>query len=53
MTSTQTTQTPEGADQLEDHDIGESAESLHVVDSDHEIAAEAARRQARQDPLQG
>lgn len=44
-------QAPEDQRDVHDADVS-TAESRHV-EPDHEVAAQAARRQARQDPLQG
>jgi hypothetical protein len=46
--ATETTHAPEDADHHKDVDHDKSAS-----DAEHVAAAEAARRQARQDPLQG
>ena len=51
MSSTEHTQAPESGDHRENDDRQETGQSQG--ESDHSIAAEAARRQARQDPLQG
>jgi len=53
MSVTETPRAPEGADHHEDTRYEESGHNGSTREAELTAAVEAARRQARQDPLQG